>query len=289
MQRSQPIRADHWDPASATPRELSPEPLAAPRRKRVNWGNLVYGFILGVLVWTALLRLGIDAIPDFRSPHMVLLVGLASALVARTRARVLFGVLSAAVCVALLLIMYTPIAAWAVKGSLRVDRLEPVEAVAVLNIDMQSDGTLTEPSRSRILHCLELLRQDYAGTMIWARRTGLNYSAVPAVRRQMDRLRISYPIADVGLAEDTHDEAVAVALKAGEKGWKRIILVSHPVHMRRAAAAFEAAGVKVICSPCPEGRYDLANLGSPDDRLEAFRDWLHEAVGYQVYRLRGWL
>jgi uncharacterized SAM-binding protein YcdF (DUF218 family) len=68
-----------------------------------------------------------------------------------------------------------------------------------------------------------------------------------------------------------------------------VILVTQPWHMRRAAGVFEKAGLKVICTPCVEGHYDLTNLDSPSPRLLAFRDWAHEAIGYQVYRLRGWL
>jgi uncharacterized SAM-binding protein YcdF (DUF218 family) len=88
---------------------------------------------------------------------------------------------------------------------------------------------------------------------------------------------------------NTHDEALAVAKLVHQRGWDRIILVTDSWHMRRAAAVFQKAGVKVICSPCQERLYDLEKLEDPQDRLEAFRDWLHEEVGFEWYRLRGWI
>ena len=59
--------------------------------------------------------------------------------------------------------------------------------------------------------------------------------------------------------------------------------------MRRAAGVFEKAGLQVLCSPCMEGQYDLSDLRTLSSRLTAFRDWAHEAIGFQVYLWRGWL
>jgi uncharacterized SAM-binding protein YcdF (DUF218 family) len=242
-----------------------------------------------VLVWTAALRLGIDAIPDFKSPHIVLLAGILGAFVARTRARVIFGILSALVCVALLLVMFTPLAAWAVKGVVREDTLQSVPAVVVLDSEVRHNDLLTDRAQPRILYALELLRQGLARELVVTRRVPPERSSVPAVHGLMSRLRFDYPVQEVGLVENTHDEALAVATLARQRGWSEVILVSHPAHMRRAAATFEKAGLHVLCAPCPEGRYDITELQQPDDRLLAFRDWLHESLGYRIYRLRGWL
>src|SRR5262245_48301547 len=72
---------------------------------------VAYGFVLGVLAWTMAVRLGIDAIPDLQSPHFLLLAGVVGAMIARTPARWLLGTISAALCLALLVVMYTPLAA----------------------------------------------------------------------------------------------------------------------------------------------------------------------------------
>jgi uncharacterized SAM-binding protein YcdF (DUF218 family) len=104
----------------------------------------------------------------------------------------------------------------------------------------------------------------------------------------MQALGLDYPVDEVGPVFNTHDEAVAVAALARQRGWHRVILVTHLWHMRRAAAVFEKAGLPVLCAPCDEAQYDLKALNTSDARLHAFRDWLHEIVGIAVYRLRGW-
>ncbi len=65
-------------------------------------------------------------------------------------------------------------------------------------------------------------------------------------------------------------------------------------HMRRAEAVFKNAGVSVVCVGC-----DFRGLGiqEPDDgcplipRLREFEKlgiFMHEQVGWWLYRLRGW-
>jgi len=257
--------------------------------KWLSWGYAAYGFVLGVLVWTAALRLGIDAIPDFESPHIVLLAGLVGAFIAQTRARILFGAVSAFVCLALLFVMYSPISALLIRQMIRSDALQRCDGVVVLHAEVNGAGELTDRARERLFHSFGLLRQDYAKELVVTQRIAPEKSPVPAIRTLMRQLRFKYPVHQVGPIENTRDEAVAAAALAKARKWKRVILISHPAHMRRAAATFEKAGLPVLCSPCPEGRYDLQQLRQPEDRLAAFRDWLHEAIGQQVYELRGWV
>jgi uncharacterized SAM-binding protein YcdF (DUF218 family) len=91
----------------------------------------------------------------------------------------------------------------------------------------------------------------------------------------------------VGPVADTHDEALAVARLAREKKWDRIILVTHPWHMKRAVGVFQKAGVKVLPSSCDEGQYAWRNPDGIGDKLRAYLNWAHEIVGYYIYRRRG--
>ena len=257
--------------------------------RTVHWGVAGYGFILGVLIWIAALRLGIDAIPDFRSPNIVLLVGILSAGVAQTRGRVVIGLAGATVCLGLLIVMYTPFSRYAMRGIVRSDTLRSADAVVVLAADIQANGLLTDKSQASLFHGYQLLCAKYGSRLVVTERIPPEPSCVPAIKLQMQQLKFDYLLDSAGTCENTHDEAYAVAMLARQHGWKTVILVSHPAHMRRAAATFESAGVHVLCSPCPEGRYDITSLSLPDDRLEAFRDWLHEALGYRIYQLRGWI
>ena len=62
-----------------------------------------------------------------------------------------------------------------------------------------------------------------------------------------------------------------------------------PVIVGIEEGLFEKAGLRVLCSPCREQEYDISSLNSLNTRLRAFRDWAHEAIGYRIYRWRGWL
>jgi uncharacterized SAM-binding protein YcdF (DUF218 family) len=93
-----------------------------------------------------------------------------------------------------------------------------------------------------------------------------------------------------GLVFNTHDEALAVARLLRERGLRGgVLLVTSPLHTRRGAATFAAAGVEVRAVPAIETSYDLDELATPDDRLRAFGAAAHERIGLLVYRWRGWL
>jgi uncharacterized SAM-binding protein YcdF (DUF218 family) len=105
----------------------------------------------------------------------------------------------------------------------------------------------------------------------------------------MGHLGMKQEVLAVGPVVNTHDEAVAVARLAAERGWKRVIVVTSPTHTRRACAAFERAGLAVVCTPATETQYNAEALEGPDDRLRAFEALGHEWIGLLVYRLRGWI
>jgi uncharacterized SAM-binding protein YcdF (DUF218 family) len=123
----------------------------------------------------------------------------------------------------------------------------------------------------------------------WTTERSAGFSTRMSCWRQMRAFRLDYPIDEVGPVLNTHDEALAVARLAHQRGWQRVLLVSDPLHMRRAAAVFTHAGLPVSCSPCGGGEYDLRSLQGPGDRLAAFRDWVKEWIGCQVYHRRGWM
>lgn len=83
-------------------------------------------------------------------------------------------------------------------------------------------------------------------------------------------------------ARNTHENAVNSAALLKEAGLRRILLVSHDVHIRRARAEMEAAGLEVIVAPTV-----LAAPGVEADRL---LDWLPSANALQTsyYALHEW-
>jgi len=269
----------------------APKNAPGPRgaRRGIPWRDAAAGLLLGLLLWTGAFRLGLTALTPVRSSHLILACGLMGALLGMTRGRIVLWMAAAAVGGALLIVMYTPLAQTVAPGIVRRDPLQRVEAVVVLASDLFPDGTLTDQSQARLLHGYTLIQQGYARRLVVTRHAPPKPSYLPTIREQMRQLRMSFPVEEVGPIVHTQDEATATARLARERGWRQVLLVSNPLHMRRAAATFEKAGLPVVCSPCPEGKYYLKSLRAPDDRLRAFQDWMYEMIGYQVYRRRGWI
>lgn len=99
----------------------------------------------------------------------------------------------------------------------------------------------------------------------------------------------------VGLCRDTRDEAVKSAALAGERGWRRVALVTSAWHMRRAEAAYRSAGLEVVPVACDfAGMAAVAADGRvpvlpSSEGMRAVYFWLTEMAGRVYYRWRGWL
>ncbi len=280
--------ADVTEPSSPPGTRAVARRVPAPPRER-SAALALAGFVLGMLLWAGAdvatgnpLNLGFwDALPP--------LMGAAGAVLALTRARALFWIAGAAVCLLWLVVGWTPVIAGPTQGLVREDPLHPADAVVVLSANMQADGDPDDVAQERILRGLEVLRQGLAPRLVLTRIRVRKHSSVPHVQGLMRRLDFQYPILETPPVHNTHDEAVQVAELARRHGWRSVILVTSPTHTRRAAATFRKAGVPVSVTPCTERGFDLETLESPVDRLRAFRAWLHEVLGYEAYRRRGWV
>jgi uncharacterized SAM-binding protein YcdF (DUF218 family) len=103
------------------------------------------------------------------------------------------------------------------------------------------------------------------------------------------------PLSALGYCRNTRDEAVRMAELARENGWQRILLVTSAAHLARAEGAFEAVGLEVRPVGCDfVGMAAVLNRSGPvwvpqTGSLVLWENWLHEIVGMQYYRLRGWV
>jgi uncharacterized SAM-binding protein YcdF (DUF218 family) len=200
--------------------------------------------------------------------------------------------------VRLLASLERPYAAVAVEG------LPEADAVVMLGGLLTSStndlfGADYGPAVDRAIAAAELIRQDKAKDLVLGggvKRDGppgaveSDYllpwlNAWKLTPRRVHQLRNCF---------NTHDEALAYKQLADERKWERVILVTSAFHMRRAEATFRAAGLDVICFPAdfnglaglPNAEWSvLPGVGG----LQTFDVWLHEVVGWWVYRWRGWI
>ena len=89
----------------------------------------------------------------------------------------------------------------------------------------------------------------------------------------------------------THQNAVRSASLLRKTGLSRILLVTSPIHMPRAAATFRRQGLDVVPAPAIEPPVGAAATPAWLPRRSALRRSRHclrEYIGRWVYELRGW-
>jgi uncharacterized SAM-binding protein YcdF (DUF218 family) len=254
---------------------------AAGNSRSAHFGS-VAGLCLGALIGLALSEFSLGG-----ANTVLPAVGAAAGLIlGLLRFQRFLWSMTAVVAIGVLVIAYTPLVGWLLSQPPEADPLQQADAVVALGAGIFSDGSLGCHSRDRSLYALELLREGYARELVVPAAAE---SWGPAVREQMARLGLHFPVDEPGVVANTHDEAIVVARLAKERGWRRVILVTNAWHMRRAAGCFRKAGLDIVRSPCSDSCADMIHPTTLGDRLRAFGCWLHETIGYRVYRMRGWI
>ncbi len=253
--------------------------------------RIATGAALGAAAGLLIVDLGLEEATSYTGDNALLPIGAAliGALLWQTRVRALLAAGLALLAAVWLLVVLTPVTRLLARGMVRADVLAPADAVYVLAAYVQGDGELGSAALSRLHHGAELVRAGWAPRLLVSNVASRPLHAAAAARA-LRELGLAIPLEALGpVVSNTHDEARELARLARERGWRRVILVTSPLHTRRAAAVFERAGLEVISSPASETSYDVENLISGDDRLRAFGPILHERVGLLVYRWRGWI
>ena len=93
---------------------------------------------------------------------------------------------------------------------------------------------------------------------------------------------------------NTRENAVNSKRLADERGIRTVLLVTSALHMPRAAATFETAGLRVIPAPTDyhvayRNALNVFDLLPNADALAATTAGLKEYVGLLYYRWRGWI
>lgn len=188
-----------------------------------------------------------------------------------------------------------------------VDRLPIADAVVMPGGEIAPSsndvfGFDLRDASDRALTAAEIVRRGKAGALVLGgsrhgpdRDRGVGPTEGDLLRRWFEAWGVvGVPVLDLGDCRDTHDEALATAALARERGWKRVILVTSASHMRRAEAVFRKAGLGVVPAPCDFQA--LSRIEEPGEprllSLEGFEHlgaWIHERLGWWAYRMRGWV
>jgi uncharacterized SAM-binding protein YcdF (DUF218 family) len=265
-----------------------------PRRILPFLGTLLNGAVLGVVLWVMLDTLGISnmlGVSYERALVGAAIVGvLAAALKLHT---VLWGSLVATTIV-LLVVAFTPLMEYAAHRLIRRDVItSPVDAIAVLSGGINADGILNDESMDRLLTGLDLHERHpearFVISRVWLEHHG-QYAFSNAdqdwVVHLVDR---NLHVFAVDSVHSTRDEAQRMYQIARTQHWKRIALVTSPLHTHRACAAFERVGFQVNCVPSRSSDLAVIKLDTARDRIVALQLWIYEIAGWVKYRWLGWV
>lgn len=265
--------------------------MTSERRERAIRAAL--GAIAWALAFVAADRLGlitafgVTRLLDLDEGWLLWIAAASGAAIALGRARAVVPAIAAAIAILYVTVAFTPILSPIVRPWVLRERPRAADAIVVLSSDVTDEGRLSSNGVTRWLAGLELARAGHAPLLV---RTDIS---PPRPDDTADARAIAtgtdVEIALVGPVASTRDEALAVARLAAERDLHRVIVVTQPIHERRAAAAFRAAGLEVIAASSPERNYSLPALASSSDRIAAFRDLVTEIAAYVLYALRGWV
>ena len=152
---------------------------------------------------------------------------------------------------------------------------------------------------SRVLTAIQLVRSGRARTLVlggsWPLAGNGNGVSMGVVQDWVANWRlVGGAVTNLGVCINTHDEAIAFRKLAHSQGWTNVLLVTSALHLRRAVAVFKQQGIEV--TPVAA---DFQVAGVSEDlsfslfprqgRLCLLSLYLHEKIGWWVYRARGWV
>ncbi|HSB53013.1 MAG TPA: YdcF family protein [Gemmatimonadales bacterium] len=268
---------------------------AAERPARSRIIGLGSGLCLGVATWILAKELGVASLLGRGTMGSTGWAAAAGALLGLAGlTAILWGLLGVSVAT-LLLVAWTPVVEGPVHRMIRRDAPgpQPLDAILVLSGNVTGDGFLGSAALDRLVAGISQAKERGVRHLIISRV----YVTMgrDTISSEADEMRLARRFASdldvhsLGTVRTTREEALAVASMARREGWKRLGVVTSPMHSRRACAAVEEAGLAVICLPAAERAYAVQRISTPGNRVRAFQDWLYEAVAMRVYRWRGWV
>jgi uncharacterized SAM-binding protein YcdF (DUF218 family) len=273
--------------------EVATHSTTSSRDKRVL--ATAEGAILGIAIWVILLTLGFPWILHLEGFDGLIPCAIVGALFGWLGwRRVTMGALIA-LCLAIVVIAFTPIIGGPVSSLVRNDPLPThADAVMVLSAGVNDDGTISHTAMDQLIKGMELVNRGIAPVLVVTREAYIIDGRLVTSQRDQERIVSLTPggvsrLISAGVTHSTHDEAVRALALVRARNWKRIILVTSPLHTRRACATFEKIGVVVSCTPSNTREFALGALGSPMDRMRAFQVWLYELAGTLRYRQLGYI
>jgi uncharacterized SAM-binding protein YcdF (DUF218 family) len=184
------------------------------------------------------------------------------------------------------------------------ERPKDVEAIVVLAGGLRpADGPAlsaqpSEDSTYRCLRAAEMYLQGPRCPVFLSGGVPPTSTPVPSLARVMRDFLVDHGVAaddliEEGDSQSTHENAVNTARLLGERGVRRVLLITSAYHMERAVRCFRKQGIDVVPCGCHymarRLKAELANFLPNPKGARGLAAALHEWLGVAWYTLRGYV
>lgn len=189
--------------------------------------------------------------------------------------------------------IWSPVVPSLATRFVRNDRvnLDSVDAVFVFSAGVTTQGLLRSEALDRLLTGIEVRsRRPALPLLVSVMRSGDRQRPVSSVKDQRALIAMVPASGEtewIDSVSSTRDEAVRLTRRAFQLRWRRVLLVTSPMHSRRACATVEALGLAVTCMVAP---WRVAGWPprSAGDRMVVMQRVVYEMLAWAQYRISGW-
>ena len=205
------------------------------------------------------------------------------------RARQRLGQIVAGATILYALSFHTPLTWWAAAPLYVADPPRSADAIVVLGGGVGESGVAGGGYQERVERAVELYREGHATQIVFS--SGFVFAFQEAEIMKAVAVLQGVPADAIVLetnAVNTLQNITFVHEILAEHGWRRILLVSSPYHMRRALLTLQkqAPDISVIAAPVTRSQFYAHGRGAS---FQQIRGIVHEYAAIVVYRWRGWL
>jgi uncharacterized SAM-binding protein YcdF (DUF218 family)/glycosyltransferase involved in cell wall biosynthesis len=195
-----------------------------------------------------------------------------------------------AVLVAVYVLVFQTNAVWLAARPLTANQpLTAGDAIVVFAGGVGESGKAGGGTEERVQHAVDLYKRGLASHLVLS--SGYVYSFPEAEFMQSLAIQQGVPADAIVLEQrstDTHENVAYVDEILERRGWRSVLLVSSPYHMRRALLVWHKTSPQVRVAPAPPPRsqfYDHTRGAS----LDQVRAIVHEYGAIVAYWFRGWI
>ncbi|MDZ7632298.1 MAG: YdcF family protein [Gemmatimonadaceae bacterium] len=252
----------------------------------------LHGALLGLLLLATGWLIGLPNALGFERPNAIPVAFVLGAVLGRWLLKPMFIVtVTLMVCAAIGI--WSPLVPELAKPFVRNDRvdLDKVDAVFVFSNAVNSHGLVSGEGVDRLLTGIALRARRPALPLLVStvRSTDRNagISSMADQRALISLVPASGPVEWIDSVHSTRDEAVRLTRRAFLQRWKRVAVVTSPMHTRRACATVEALGLAVTCVAAPwrPAGWPPRTAG---DRIVVMQRLVYEILAWAQYRVTGW-